>query len=190
MQRKVNQQTIDVETGKRKQKGNPLKYNRGDSVLTDCNVTRFNYGKASKPMFPLMELRTTVLLPELDALVGPGGPCEGAVVVHQEDNAGPHIDKTYKAWLQEQFDVRGWKLEHQPPQDPYTSALDLQMFPAMSKQHSEVLQMYKYSNNEANADKIWRVASQVRKSCSSSIINGQQAARHSFMPVVIYITTL
>jgi hypothetical protein len=91
--------------------------------------------------------------------VKPGGPCEGAVVVHQEDNAGPHIDKTYKAWLQEQFDARGWKLEHQAPQGPYTNVLDLQMFPAMSKRHSELLQMY--DNNEASADGIWKVAQHV-----------------------------
>ena len=97
----------------------------------------------------------------------PGGPCEGAVVVHQEDNAGPHIDKTYKEWLQ--ANNRGWKLEHQAPQGPYTNVLDLQMFPAMSKRHSEVLQMY--SNNEANAEKIWRVACQVWKSCSSSMVS-------------------
>ncbi len=62
--------------------------------------------------------------------------CEGAVVVHQEANAGPHIDKVYKAWLQGQFDQRGWKLEHQTPQGPYTNVLDMQMFPAMSKRHS------------------------------------------------------
>ena len=55
MQRKVNEQTIDPETGKRKQKGNPLKYNRGDLVLTDCNVTGSNYGTASKPKFPLFD---------------------------------------------------------------------------------------------------------------------------------------
>ncbi len=160
MQRKVNEQTVDAATGKRKQKGNPLKYSRGDLVLTDCNVTGSNYSNASKPKFPLIELWTTVLLPELDALVRPGGPCEGAIVVHQEDNAGPHIDKVHKQWLQERFDLRGWKLEQQAPQGPYTNMRDLQMFPAaMSKRHSELLQMY--SNNEANAEKIWKVACQV-----------------------------
>ena len=169
MQRKVHEQTVNVETGKRTSKGNPLKFKRGDLVLTDCNVTGSNYGTAAKPKFPLMELWTTVLLPELDALVKPGGPCGGAVVVHQEDNAGPHIDKTYKAWLQGQFDQRGWKLEHQAPQGPYTNVLDLQMFPAMSKRHSELLQMY--SNNEANADRIWKVAQHVWKSCSSSMVS-------------------
>ena len=130
------QQTIDATTGKRTSKGNPVKFNRGDLVLTDCNVTGSNYGTATKPKFPLMELWNTVLLPELDALVKEGGPCAGAVVVHQEDNAGPHIDKTYKDWLQGEFDLRGWKLEPQAPQGPYTNVLDLQMFPAMSKRFS------------------------------------------------------
>ncbi len=107
---------MDVATGKRFSKGNPVKFNRGDLVITDCNVTGSNYGTASKPKFPLMELWTTVLFPELDALVKAGGPCDGAIVVHQEDNAGLHIDKVYKSWMQEQFDSRGRKLEHQAPQ--------------------------------------------------------------------------
>jgi hypothetical protein len=100
MQRKVLQQTIDAETGKRYSKGNANKFNRGDLVLTDCNVTGSNYGTATKPKFPLMELWATVLLPEIDALVKEGGPCAGTIVVHQENNAGPHIDKTYTDWLQ------------------------------------------------------------------------------------------
>jgi hypothetical protein len=163
MQRKVSEQTVNAETGKRTSKGNPVKFNRGDLVLTDCNVTGSNYGTATKPKFPLMELWTTVLFPELDVHVKTSGPCEGAIVVHQEDNAGLHIDKTYKAWLQAEFDIRGWKLEHQAPQGPYTNVLDLHMFPAMSKKrHSELLQMY--SNNEANAERIWKMVQQVWKS--------------------------
>ena len=169
VQRQTRQQTVDVTTGKRSSKGNPVKFNRGDLVITDCNVTGSNYGTASNPKFPLMELWSTVLLPALDALVKPGGPCDGAIVVHQEDNAGPHIDKIYKTWLQDQFDSRGWKLEHQAPQGPYTNVLDLQMFPAMSKRHSELLQMY--DNNEANAERIWKIAQQVWKSCTSSMVS-------------------
>jgi hypothetical protein len=153
VQRKIREETKDVKTGKRFSNRNLVKCNRGDLVITDCNVIGSNYGTASKPKFPLMELWTTVLFPELDALVKAGGPCDEALVVHQdEDNAGPHIDKVYKSWLQKHFDSRGWKLEHQAPQGPYTNVLDLQMFPAMSKRHSELLQMY--SNNEANAERI------------------------------------
>ena len=168
MQRKVHEQTINAETGKRTSKGNPVKFNRGDLVLTDCNVTGSNFGTATKPKFPLMQLWATVLLPQMEALVQEGGPCAGAIIVHQEDNAGPHVDKTYKDWLQGEFDKRGWKLEHQAPQGPYTNVLDLQMFPAMSKRHSELLQLY--SNSEANAERIWKAAQQVWNSCSSSMV--------------------
>jgi hypothetical protein len=121
----------DVQTGKRSSKGNALKFNRGDLVLTDRNVTCSNYGIATKPKFPLLEL-----WPELETLVKSGGPCEGAILVHQEDTVGLHIDKTHKTWLQGQFDSRGWLLEHQTPQGPYTNVLDLQMIPAMSKRHN------------------------------------------------------
>jgi hypothetical protein len=72
MQRKVHEQTIDAETGKRTSKGNPVKFNRGDLALTDCNVTSSNFGTATKPKFPLMQLWATVLLPEMEALVQEG----------------------------------------------------------------------------------------------------------------------
>ena len=52
------------------------------------------------------------------------------------------------------FDRRGWKLELQAPQGPYTNVLDLQVFPAMSKKHSELLQVYNYNNTEASVDRI------------------------------------
>jgi hypothetical protein len=69
MQRKVSEQSVDALTGKRVSKGNPVKYNRGNLVLTDCNVTGSNYGTPTKPKFPLMALWHNVLLPEMDALV-------------------------------------------------------------------------------------------------------------------------
>ncbi len=55
-----------------------------------------------------------------------------------------------------EFERRGWKLEMQAPQGPYTNVLDLQVFPAMSKKHSELLQVY--NNTEASVDRIWKVA--------------------------------
>jgi len=61
---------------------------KGDCLLTDCNVTGTDTGTPDKPKFALRPLWEFCLLPSLDALVGPGGHCEGAVVVHQEDNAG------------------------------------------------------------------------------------------------------
>jgi hypothetical protein len=61
---------------------------KGDCLLTDCNVTGTDTGTPDKPKFALRPLWEFGLLPSFDALVGVGGQCEGAVVVHQEDNAG------------------------------------------------------------------------------------------------------
>jgi hypothetical protein len=64
---------------------------KGDCLLTDCNVTGTDPGTADKPKFALRPLWEFGLLPSLDALVSVGGQCEGAVVVHQEDNAGTPV---------------------------------------------------------------------------------------------------
>ena len=61
---------------------------KGDFVLTDCTVTGTDTGSPDKPKFSLRLLWEHSLFPSLDAIVGVGGQCEGAIVVHQEDNAG------------------------------------------------------------------------------------------------------
>ena len=65
-----------------------VKVVKGDCLLTDCNVTGTDVGTPDKPKFALRALWEYGLLPSLDSLVGPGGQCEGALVIHQEDNAG------------------------------------------------------------------------------------------------------
>jgi hypothetical protein len=57
------------------------------------------------------------------------------------------------------------------------------MFPAMSKRHSELLQMY--SNNEANAEKIWKAACEVWKSCSSSMVSKAFIHAYRIMATII-----
>ena len=68
-----------------------VKVTKGDCLLTDCNVTGTDIGTPDKPKFALKALWEYGLLPSLDALVAPGGQCEGAMVIHQEDNAGSVI---------------------------------------------------------------------------------------------------
>jgi hypothetical protein len=65
-----------------------VKVVKGDCLLTDCNVTGTDVGTPVKPKFALRALWEYSLLPSLDALVAPGGQCAGALVIHQEDNAG------------------------------------------------------------------------------------------------------
>ena len=64
---------------------------KGDCLLTDCNVTGTDVGTPDKPKFALKPLWEYVLLPSLDALVAVGG----AIVIHQEDNAGMSLTLTF-----------------------------------------------------------------------------------------------
>jgi hypothetical protein len=66
---------------------------RGDCLLTDCNVTGTDRGTPDKPKLALRPLWEYGLLPQFDELVGPGGQCEGATVMHQEDNAGTTVSR-------------------------------------------------------------------------------------------------
>ena len=59
-------------------------------------------------------------------------------------------------------------LELQAPQGPYTNVLDLQVFPAMSKRHSELLQVH--SNTEADKERIWKIALAIWNTMSSSMV--------------------
>ena len=59
-------------------------------------------------------------------------------------------------------------LELQAPQGPYTNVLDLQVFPAMSKRHSELLQVF--SNTEADKERIWKIALEIWKTITSSMV--------------------
>jgi hypothetical protein len=64
---------------------------------------------------------------------------------------------------------RGWQLELQAPQGPYTNVLDLQVFPSMSKRHSEQLQIY--NNTEADTERIiWAIALEIWKGITSAMI--------------------
>ncbi len=124
--RTINETTIDSVTRKQKRKGNSIKHKLGDIVLVDYNVKGSDNVTPSDPKFALRTWEA-IILPACDALTAPGGPAEGAVVVHQEDNAPPHQEGDFHAWLTAEFNTRGWRLELQAPQGPYTNVLDLQV---------------------------------------------------------------
>ena len=86
-----------AQRGYRGKGGKPVK--KGDLTLTDCNVTGTDTGTPDKPKFALRPLWEYCLLPSLDALVAVGGQCEGAIVIHQEDNAGNTGSKTIPTTL-------------------------------------------------------------------------------------------
>jgi hypothetical protein len=127
VQRTINETKKDPITGKITRKGNPVKNKVGDMVLVDCNVKGSDNGTPSDPKFALRTLWEHVILPAYDSLTAVGGPAEGATVVHQEDNAPPHQEGDFHQWLTAEFTRRGWRLELQAPQGPYTNVLDLQV---------------------------------------------------------------
>jgi hypothetical protein len=148
-------------------KNNAIKRNKGDLVLQDCNVTGIDTGTPSNPKFALKGLWEDGLLPQLDALVAVDGPCAGVIVCHQENSAGPHKEGQFHQWLEAEFKRRNWQLELQAPQGPYSNVLDLQLYPAMSKRHSFLLQ---HTDAEASKDRTWGVAKQVWDTCSFAMI--------------------
>ncbi len=82
--------------------------------------------------------------------------------------SGPHKEGEFHTWLTSEFARRGWHLELQAPQGPYTNVLDLQVFPAMSKKHSELLQIY--SNTQADNERIWKIALEIWNGMTSAMI--------------------
>ena len=59
-------------------------------------------------------------------------------------------------------------LELQAPQGQYINVLDLQVFPAMSKRHSELLQVH--TNTEADKEHIWKIALAIWITMTSSMV--------------------
>ncbi len=76
--------------------------------------------------------------------------------LHYDLRIGPHKEGGFHQWLTSELEKRGWHLELQAPQEPYINVLDLQVFPAMSKKHSELLQIF--SNTQADNERIWKIA--------------------------------
>ena len=114
--RDIKYSSRDPVTGKITFKGNKVKYKKGIPYLVDCNVTGSNPGTPTQPFFPLQRLWEHYMIPKIEAMVAPGGPCAGATVVYQEDNAGPHLEGTYSTFMDTEFARRGWKRENQAPQ--------------------------------------------------------------------------
>ena len=114
--RDVRHSSKDPVSGKITFVGNAIKHKKGEPYLVDCNVTGMNPGTPQIPSFPLRSLWEHSLFPAIKALIAPDGPCAGAQVVFQEDNAGPHTNHEYAAWMKEAFEANGWKIELQAPQ--------------------------------------------------------------------------
>ena len=120
-QRDIYFSSKDPVSGRTVFKGNKIKHAKGEPYLVDCTVTGSNAGTATAPNFPLRQLWEFSLIPAIKALIAPNGPCAGATVVFQEDNAGPHTEHAYAEWMQTTFEDLGWKVELQAPQGEFNN---------------------------------------------------------------------
>ncbi len=76
----------------------------------------------------MLSLAETVAVPAIAQLIDTGGPCEGAQVVVQQHNAGPHIEEEYSRWIHDQFEMLGWMYEPQAPQGSITDFCALTLY--------------------------------------------------------------
>ena len=141
---------------------------KGDAYLIDCNAMGSNEGTSTNPKFLLLALFCDQIFPKVAELVGPGGAYEGYLLIFQGDNAGPHIDATFHAFVKDFCELNGWKWEPQAVQMPHMNNLDLSVFLMMSKRHSALLKMY--SSIQAPPDEIWHTAEQVWMNMGSAEI--------------------
>ena len=111
-----------------------------------------NLDLAVSPAMSKRHSENTVF-PRIADLVGPGDDYEGYVPVLQGDNSGPHQDATFLNFCKDHCEVNEWLWEPQAAQMPHMNNLNLAVFPAMSKRHSDMLR--DYSNSVAPPDRIW-----------------------------------
>jgi hypothetical protein len=145
----------------------PVKRHKGDAHMVDANFTGSDTGTSDKPKFALEPLWNNSVLPRLDEIMGPGGDYEGYGVIGQGDNAGPHCNKEYLNFCKKEFTDRGWHWEPHAPQMPHANNLDLAVFPAMSKRHSQTLRDTA-SKGVAPPDKIWKATNDVWRNLHSA----------------------
>ena len=136
---------------------------KGDLYLVDCAVTGSNPGSADNPKFPLKALLESKVFPDVEALVGPGGKFEGHTPIFQGDNAGPHAEADFVAFVKEYCRRKGWHWEPQAPQMPHMNVLDLSVFPNMSKRHTQ-LSRDREGLKVLSEDEIWEAAEKVWRS--------------------------
>ena len=157
---------------------------KGDCYMVDCNVTGSNHGTSNAPKFSLKDLFESTVYPYIkDELVAEGKPFEGYTPIIQGDRAGPHNDDAFVRFNEEYCQQQGWVWEPQAPQMPYANNLDMVVFPAMSKRHSDTLR--NYGSKSAPPDEIWRVASSVWKELDSALIARGYALQYRVMEKVI-----
>ena len=133
---------------------------RGDAYMVDANVTGSNAGTSDDRKFDLKTYFNELVLDQVEDLVHPQhGQFPGYTPVMQGDKAGPHEEDEFVRWIKEECKKRKILWEPQAPQMPHMNALDLAVFPSMSKAHSTMIR--RNGKMVASKDVIFTTASSV-----------------------------
>ena len=131
-----------------------------ESFLVDCCVTGSNEGTKKDPKCSLLLVFKETIFPAILNLVGPGKQYEDCHVIFQGDQAGPHEDGTFTQFVTNFCAEQGWTWQPQAPQMPHANVLDLSVFPAMSRRHSEWARKM-VGTSVISTDQIWDTAEDV-----------------------------
>ena len=91
------------------------------------------------------------------------------MAIIQGDNAGPHSETDFVAFLQVHCALKSYHWEPQAPQMPHMNNLDLSVFPAMSKRHT-AMGRKRGGLRVLTGDEIWETAWRVWEELPSSKI--------------------
>ena len=188
-QREVN--FTDPATGKRPRAGvtapsgfvGKLKRKKGAVWMGPVEVVANGRGTAKNPKFSLMYF-LEVIFAQVAKIVGPGGEWAGYTPIFQWDGAGPHTAKALVKYATEYCAKAGWGWEPQSSQCPYLNVLDLLVFPALSKRHSDLLRQYS-GKAVAPPDRIYEAAEAAMDSISSVDIATAFVLAHRLQTKVI-----
>ena len=133
---------------------------KGESFLVDCCVTGSNEGTKKDPKCSLLLVFKETIFPAILNLVGPGKQYEDCHVIIQGDQAGPHEDGTFTQFVTNFCAEQVWTSQPQAPQMPHANVLDLSVFPAMSRRHSEWARKM-VGTSVISTDQIWDTAEDV-----------------------------
>ena len=136
---------------------------KGESYLVDCCITGSNEGTKKEPKCSLLLIFKEIIFPAIVNLVGPGKQLEDCCVIIQGDQAGPHEDGTFAEFVTSYCAEQGWMWQPQAPQMPHSNVLDLSVFPAMSRRHSEWARKM-VGTSVISHNHIWEMALEVYNS--------------------------
>jgi hypothetical protein len=119
-------------------------------------TTGSNLGTEKSPKFDLLSHCPDAELPKLDQVAARVGAVTGkhAIVRHQKDSAGPHVDGPLNEFLVDAFERRGWALKFQPSSSPVCNVKNGCVFPALSK-HISCQQGISKGSQVCTLDELW-----------------------------------